>query len=71
MQLRPCAVQVDQDGRQHFAADHVAGGDAHRALASLAWLDAARISALAAAALGVDVIVHAVNPPSYRDWCCR
>ena len=39
-------------------------------LASLAWLEAARISALAAAALGVDVIVHAVNPPSYRDWCC-
>lgn len=38
--------------------------------ADITWLqgDATNASEVAQAALGVDVIVHAVNPPGYRNW---
>jgi nucleoside-diphosphate-sugar epimerase len=36
----------------------------------ITWIegDAMRLADVLAAASGVDVIVHAVNPPGYRDW---
>ncbi|MDE1148209.1 MAG: NAD(P)H-binding protein [Azospirillaceae bacterium] len=39
-------------------------------LAAAQWIrgDALNAADIAAAAMGVDVIVHAVNPPGYKDW---
>ena len=43
---------------------------AQSARAGIAWVqgDAMRREDVAAAAAGVSLIVHAVNPPGYRDW---
>jgi NAD(P)H-binding len=42
-------------------------------LGAVEWVqgDAMNASEVVAAAAGVSVVVHAVNPPGYRNWKCR